>query len=61
MNEYHKCHKCGGEGVCRGSQEVGYTYNGFVQIEHDYECEDCGATWDVNFELTPRERDNHES
>ena len=59
MKDYDKCHKCGGQGVYLGSQEVGYTHNGYVQIEHDYECEDCEATWDVNFELTPKERDSH--
>jgi len=61
MKDYDKCHKCGGQGVYLGSQEVGYTRNGYVQIEHDYECEECQATWDVNFELTPTTRDDHES
>lgn len=65
LQDYDKCHKCGGQGIYLGSQEVGYTRNGYVQIEHDYECEGgpcgtCRATWDVQFELTPIERDNHD-
>jgi hypothetical protein len=61
MNEYHKCHKCGGQGIFLDSQEVGWSANGWAQECHDFECEDCGATWDVTVEMTPVSRENHES
>lgn len=61
MNDYNKCHKCGGEGVFLGSQETGWSADGWVRQCHDYECEDCKTTWDVTMEITPTERHNHES
>ena len=61
MNNYNTCHKCGGEGVFLGSQETGWSADGWVQQCHDYECEDCQATWDVTMEMTPVKRHNHDS
>ena len=55
------CHKCGGEGIFLGSQEVGYSSDGNVSTIHDYECKDCQATWDVRMEIVPINRSNHES
>jgi len=55
MNEYHKCHKCGGQGIFLNSEHDGENWC------YDYECEDCEATWDVMFELKPVDRNNHES
>ena len=52
------CHKCGGDGIFLGSQEVGYTANGNVSTIHDYECKDCQATWMVWHELVPVSREN---
>jgi len=60
MIQPHTCHKCGGDGICLGTQEVGYSTNQNYLILHDFECDNCEATWDVTFELTPTERDNHE-
>jgi hypothetical protein len=60
MKEPHICHKCGGEGICLGSQDVAYSFHGYEMKQFDYECEDCQATWDVTFELVPTNRDNHE-
>lgn len=61
MNDYNKCHKCGGEGVFLGSQETGWSADGWVQQCHDYECEDCNATWDVTMEMTPVQRHNDDN
>lgn len=58
MKEHDKCHKCGGEGIFLGSQEVGFTANGNVSTIHDYECKDCEATWMVWHELVPVVREN---
>jgi len=54
------CHKCGGEGIFLGSQQVGNTANGNVSTIHDYECKhsDCQATWMVWHELVPVSREN---
>jgi len=60
-NEELKCHKCGGEGVFLGSQETGWSADGWVRQCHDYECEDCQATWDITMEMTPVSRNNHDS
>ena len=61
MNNYNTCHKCGGEGVFLGSQETGWSADGWVQQCHDYECENCQATWEVTMEMTPVQRHNNES
>ena len=61
MNDYNKCHKCGGEGVFLGSQETGWSADGWLQQCHDYECEDCKATWDVTMEMTPVQRHNNDT
>ena len=61
MKDHHICHKCGGEGIFLGSQEVGYSSDGNVSTIHDYECKDCQATWDVRMEIVPINRSNHES
>ena len=61
MNDYNKCHKCGGEGVFLGSQETGWSADGWVRQCHDYECEDCNATWDVTMEMTPVQRHNDDN
>ena len=61
MKNLDTCHKCGGEGIFLGSQEVGYSSEGNVSTIHDYECKDCQATWDVRMEIVPINRSNHES
>jgi len=61
MKDHHICHKCGGEGIFLGSQEVGYSSDGNVSTIHDYECKDCQATWDVRMDIVPINRSNHES
>ena len=61
MKDHHICHKCGGEGIFLGSQEVGYSSDGNVRTIHDYECKDCQATWDVRMDIVPINRSNHES
>jgi len=61
MKNHDTCHKCGGEGIFLGSQEVGYSSEGNVSTIHDYECKDCQATWDVRMEIVPINRSNHES
>ena len=61
MKNQDTCHKCGGEGIFLGSQEVGYSSEGNVSTIHDYECKDCQATWDVRMEIVPINRSNHES
>ena len=61
MKNHDTCHKCGGEGIFLGSQEVGYSSDGNVSTIHDYECKDCQATWDVRMDIVPINRDNHES
>ena len=61
MTQHDKCHKCGGEGIFLGSQEVGYSSDGNVSTIHDYECKDCQATWDVRMDIVPINRSNHES
>lgn len=58
MKNHDTCHKCDGEGIFLGSQEVGYTANGNVSTIHDYECEGCQATWMVWHELVPVSREN---
>ena len=60
MKDHHICHKCGGEGIFLGSQEVGYSSDGNVSTIHDYECKDCQATWDVRMDIVPINRSNHE-
>ena len=53
------CHKCGSEDtMCLGSQEIGYSANGNELKLLDYECNECGGTWGVTFELTPISRSN---
>jgi hypothetical protein len=61
MKDHHICHKCGGDGIFLGSQEVGYSSDGNVSTLHDYECRDCQATWDVRMDIVPINRNNHES
>ncbi len=61
MNYYNTCHKCGGEGIFLDSQEVGYSADGNEMKLLDYECDQCGATWDVTYQMTPVSRENHES
>ena len=61
MKNQDTCHKCGGEGIFLGSQEVGYSSDGNVSTIHDYECKDCQATWDVRMDIVPINRSNHES
>ena len=61
MKNHDTCHKCGGEGIFLGSQEVGYSSDGNVSTIHDYECKDCQATWDVRMDIVPINRSNHES
>ena len=56
--QYDTCHKCGGQGIRLGGQEVGYGYHGTALWLDDYECEDCKATWEINLELTPISRNN---
>ena len=60
MKDHHICHKCGGEGIFLGSQEVGYSSDGNVSTIHDYECKDCQATWDVRMDIVPINRSNHD-
>ena len=61
-DNFDTCHKCdSSDTICLGSQEVGYSMMGTELKQFDYECESCGATWDVTFELTPVSRENHES
>ena len=53
------CHKCGSENTqCLGSQEVGYSFHGNEMKLLDYECDDCGGTWGVEFEMVPVTRNN---
>ena len=53
------CHKCGSEDtMCLGSQEIGYSIDGNELKLLDYECNECGGTWGVTFELTPIQRSN---
>jgi len=56
--QHATCHKCGAVGIFLHSEEVGYTHNGNALWLHDYECEDCEATWNINLELTPISRTN---
>ena len=60
MKNQDTCHKCGGEGIFLGSQEVGYSSDGNVSTIHDYECKDCQATWDVRMDIVPINRSNHD-
>ena len=56
--QHDTCHKCGGQGIFLESQEVGYGLQATSLWLHDYECEDCQATWDITLELTPISRNN---
>ena len=54
------CYKCKSEDTtCLGSQDIGYSIDGNELKVLDYECNKCGCTWDVTFELTPTVRINH--
>ena len=52
LYNYEPCHKCGGQGIFLGSDFDGESWH------YDYECEDCEANWNVEFELKPVERYN---
>lgn len=52
LKDHDTCHKCGEVGNCTDSTFDGSDYY------YDYECNDCNATWNVMFELTPIDRNN---
>tara|TARA_R100000951_G_scaffold106395_1_gene100971 strand:- start:879 stop:1064 length:186 start_codon:yes stop_codon:yes gene_type:complete len=52
IRNYDTCHKCGGVGILLYSDCDGHDWH------HDYECEDCEATWGIGLELTPTTRNN---
>jgi hypothetical protein len=52
IRNYDTCHKCGGNGILLYSGSDGRFEH------HDYECEDCEATWEIKLELLPYDRNN---
>ena len=52
LHDYDTCHKCGCANIYLNSESDGENWH------YDYQCEDCEATWQVSFELTPYNRTN---
>jgi hypothetical protein len=53
QNTFDICHKCGGDGVYQ-CEEIDEEFNRL----HNYNCEDCDASWLVYLKLTPYDRHN---